>query len=77
MTKKVLYRVGFEELESEAFFEVSGDKLRLISAWSFNDAHYRSEYMQGLIAYFGGEIRRLAPELVAKAREILREYWGF
>ena len=75
--KKVLYRAGFDSLESEAFFEVSGNALRLITAWSYNDAHWRPEYMHGLIAYFGGDIRRLAPELIGKAEKILKEYWGF
>lgn len=42
--------------EMEGFFDDQG---RLLAAWCLNDAHWRNEYMDGLLESLGHEIVKL------------------
>jgi len=62
--------------EADAFFDVVEGKLKLITAWSANDASYREEYMSSLFTYLGIEIADLPKKFDKAAKELLKGLWG-
>lgn len=68
MSKVVYFLCDTEYGEVDAFFD---EKAQLITWWSANDASWRGEYMSGLIAHFGGEVKSPGKALEAKCRKAL------
>ena len=62
--------------EADAFYEVVDDKLTMITAWSMNDAQYRSEYMDPLFSHLGIEIKPVPRKYRKQAKALLAEMWG-
>ncbi len=73
-----IYHEYFEDEfgEADAFYEIVDGKLKLITCWSLNDAHYRDEYMSSLFKYLGVDIVDLPKKHRKKAEEMLRKAWG-
>jgi len=55
-----LFICGDDLGEGDAFFEFEPDgELVFIDGWSTNDAHWRGEYMAGLLRHLGVEVKKL------------------
>lgn len=83
MTKKlmrVIYYKGFNGHnigDKEAFFEVIDGNLMLIACWSANDANWRGEYMDGLLRYFGVQVKNNLPaKFNSDAVDLVKEAFG-
>jgi predicted DNA-binding WGR domain protein len=78
--KKVLYHGYFEGDsigEADGFFEIKDGKLLLVDCWSLNDAHWRGEYMTGLLEWAGVELKDLPEKRHQEAEKLLAKTWGF
>ena len=76
---KTVYHAYFEGDnigEADGFFEIKNGKLSAVTGWSLNDAHWRYEYMQGLIGYFGGIVEPLPKKYQAQAEKLLLKLWN-
>ena len=76
---RTIYSHGFcdDDLgEADAFYDVVEGDLKLITAWSNNDAMFRPEYMESLFTYIGVEMKPLPKKFHKKAKELLRNLWG-
>lgn len=77
MTKIYVQNFCDDDLgEADAFYEIVDGHLTMITAWSNNDASYRSEYMSPLFLHLGVDIQRLPKEYQRKAKDLLAEAWG-
>lgn len=72
----VWYACDDELGESDAFYEEVDGKLKLITAWSNNDASYRDEYMNSLFKYLGIEVMDLPKKHEKQAKKLLKDFWG-
>jgi hypothetical protein len=63
--------------EADAFFEVIDGNLLLITCWSANDANWRGEYMEGLLRYFGVQVKNNLPaKFNSDAEALVKEAFG-
>lgn len=77
--KRILYHQFFcsdNVGEADGFFEVKDGKLELVDCWSTNDAHWRGEYMSGILAWAGVEVKRLPEKHNDEGEKLLCENWG-
>jgi predicted DNA-binding WGR domain protein len=77
--KKVLYHeffCGDNIGEADGFFEIVDGKLKLVDCWSTNDAHWRGEYMTGLLSWAGVELKDLPEKYQVDGEKLLCENWG-
>jgi len=65
--------------EIDAFFDLNRAtlKLKLITHWSCDDAHYRAEYMRGLFKHCGVDVKPLPARLKQLATQLVREQGGY
>jgi len=79
MSTRVIYYQCFcdDDLgEAQGFFETTNNKLTMLYGWSLNDANYRQEYMGGLMKKLGVEVKILAKKHEAKAKQLMKEWFG-
>ena len=62
--------------EADGFFEVVGGELELVDCWSTNDAHWRHEYMNGILKWAGVDLQKLPAKYLAEAEKLLEKTWG-
>lgn len=63
--------------EGDAFFEFKPDgELVFIDGWSTNDAHWRGEYMSGLLAHVGVEVKELDKKYAKLGERLFAEAFG-
>lgn len=63
---KTIYHVFYEEYgEHDVFFD---EDLDIIDYWHCNDANWRGEYFQGLVAYMGYEVIQAEGDPEARKR---------
>jgi len=62
--------------EMDAFFEIKNGKLGFIDGWSLNDAHWRGEYMRGLLRHLGAEVKQLPDEYHDVAAQLVAKAFG-
>lgn len=62
--------------ESDGFFSLENGKLEYVDGWDANDAHWRQEYMSGLLAWAGVEIKQLPEKYLDEAVKIAEKVWG-
>ena len=62
--------------EADAFYDIVDGELKLITAWSANDASFRPEYMESLFDYLGVKIVDLPKKHVKKAKALMKDFWG-
>jgi len=77
--KKILYHqffCGDNVGEADGFFEIVDNKLVLVECWSTNDAHWRGEYMTGLLSWAGVEMKKLPEKYNVEGEKLLCENWG-
>jgi predicted DNA-binding WGR domain protein len=77
--KKTLYHSYFcgENIgEADGFFEIKDGKLELVDSWSLNDAHWRSEYMTGILNWAGVEVTKLPEKYAAEGEKLIAVCWG-
>ena len=77
--KKTLYHAYFcgDNLgEADGFFEIKDGKLELVDCWSLNDAHWRGEYMTGILTWAGVDLQDLPKKYMAEGEKILEKTWG-
>lgn len=77
--QKTLYHAYFcgDNLgEADGFFTITDGKLELVDCWSLNDAHWRGEYMTGLLTWAGVEVKDLPEKRLYEAEEMLEKHWG-
>jgi hypothetical protein len=73
---RILYFIGWDDMDMEGFFEVIDSKIHFITGWSRNDAGYRSEYMDGLLNYLGVGIETLPKKYNKEAKKVLAKAFG-
>jgi len=76
---RVLYHDYFEGDsigEADGFFAIENGKLTVVDGWSCNDAHWREEYMAGLLKWAGVEVKRLPDKHHEEAEKLLAKMWG-
>jgi predicted DNA-binding WGR domain protein len=77
--KKTLYHEFFCSNnigEADGFFEIVDGKLKLVDCWSTNDAHWRGEYMTGLLRWAGVDLKDLPEKYQVEAEKLLCKCWG-
>jgi predicted DNA-binding WGR domain protein len=77
--KKILYHeffCGDNIGEADGFFEIVDGKLQLVECWSTNDAHWRGEYMTGLLSWAGVEMKDLPEKYQVEGEKLLCKNWG-
>ncbi len=77
--KKILYFSYFngDDIgEADGFFELKGTKLELVACWSLNDAHWRGEYMTGILNWAGVDVQRLPEKYMKQGEKLIAESWG-
>lgn len=77
--KKVLYFSYFngDDIgEADGFFEIKNGKLELVDCWSLNDAHWRGEYMTGILNWAGVEVTKLPAKYMKQGEKLIAETWG-
>jgi hypothetical protein len=75
MKTLTLVSVADDEIgEVEGVFDA---ERKLITAWHCNDAQWRSEYFDELLAYLGAKLTRLRGEPTATHVQQLRNAFGF
>jgi hypothetical protein len=78
-TKKVLYHGYFngDDIgEADGFFEIVNKKLKLVDCWSLNDAHWRGEYMTGILEWAGVKVERLPEDRNDEGEKLIAKCWG-
>lgn len=70
------YLCGDQLGEVQAFFELEGEKLTLVTGWSSNDANWRGEYMGGLLAHLGARVEKLPDRHRAEALRLAAGMFG-
>ena len=63
--------------EADAFFEIVNGKLKLITTWDCNDALWREEYMDSLLAYAGVRIKSLPEKYHNEALRLVAKNFGY
>ncbi len=78
--KRILYHQFFcgegNLGESDGFFSLESGKLEYVDGWDCNDAHWRGEYMTGLLAWAGVKIEQLPEKYLDEAVKIAEKQWG-
>jgi hypothetical protein len=78
--KRILYHAFFcgdNVGEADGFFEIKdNDELELVDCWSTNDAHWRGEYMSGILSWAGVEVQRLPENRQDEGEKLLEKNWG-
>ena len=78
--KRILYHQFFcgegNLGESDGFFSLENGKLEYVDGWDCNDAHWRGEYMTGLLAWAGVKIEQLPEKYLDEAVKIAEKQWG-
>ena len=78
--KRILYHQFFcgegNLGESDGFFSLEDGKLEYVDGWDCNDAHWRGEYMTGLLAWAGVKIEKLPAKYLDEAVKIAEKQWG-
>lgn len=62
--------------ESDGFFSLESGKLEYVDGWDCNDAHWRGEYMTGLLEWAGVKIEKLPAKYLDEAVKIAEKQWG-
>lgn len=67
----------FEDMgEAQGFYEVVNGKLKFITGWFMSDAHYRNEYMGGLLKHLGAVVQDLPNKYNAQATKLFKRAYG-
>jgi hypothetical protein len=62
--------------EADGFFEIDGTKLKYIAGWFCNDAHWRGEYMAGLLRHVGAEVKPLPDKYAKPGAKLMAAAFG-
>jgi hypothetical protein len=62
--------------EADGFYEINKGKLTFVTGWFQNDAHWRGEYMSGLLKHAGADIKELPEKYQEQAALLLAEAYG-
>jgi hypothetical protein len=63
--------------EGDAFFKFDPDgELVYIDGWDCNDAHWRGEYMSGILAHLGAEVKQLPEKYRDLGAKLYAEAFG-
>lgn len=76
---KVIYHAYFcDDLlgEADGFFEINSGKLEYVTGWFLNDAHWRGEYMSGLLKHVGVDVQTLPEEHQDQASKLMAKAYG-
>lgn len=62
--------------EADGFFEIDGTKLKYITGWFCNDAHWRGEYMEELLRHVGVAVKDLPAKHRAAGAKLMAAAYG-